>query len=106
MTTGTPISIILDNAAYQRSYQVEYLAVKMGIELVFLPPYSPNLNLIERMWKFIKSNCLYAKEYENFTNFHEGIESCLETAHLNHKNELDSLLSWNFQVFSNVAKAA
>ena len=106
LATGVPISIVLDNAAYQRSYQVEYLAVRMGIELVFLPPYSPNLNLIERMWKFVKAGYLYAKEHESFENFYSTIEKCLATAHINHKDELASLLSWNFQVFNGVAKAA
>ena len=48
------IVIILDNAKYQRAYEVQELAKKLGIELKFLPTYSPNLNLIERVRKFFK----------------------------------------------------
>ena len=40
---------------------VQNLAEELGIELLYLPPYSPNLNLIERLWKFVKKKCLYAK---------------------------------------------
>lgn len=52
---GKKIRIVLDNARYQRCEMVALLAQELGIELVFLPPYSPNLNLIERLWKFTKS---------------------------------------------------
>ncbi len=53
-----PISIILDNAPYQACWLVRNAAKLMGINLVFLPPYSPNLNLIERLWKFIRKKVL------------------------------------------------
>jgi len=61
-----PITIVLDNARYQRCRFIIGLAAELGIELLFLPPYSPNLNLIERLWKFIKKECLYSKYYESF----------------------------------------
>jgi len=51
-----PITFILDNARYQRCTTVNTLAAQLNLELIFLPPYSPNLNLIERLWKFVKSN--------------------------------------------------
>ncbi|MBT7599988.1 MAG: hypothetical protein HN560_02825 [Anaerolineae bacterium] len=41
-----PISLVMDNASYQRCYFVRDLATALGIEIIFLPPYSPNLNLI------------------------------------------------------------
>ena len=44
-----PIYIILDNARYQHCDLVRYTAWTLGIKLVFLPPYSPNLNVIERL---------------------------------------------------------
>jgi transposase len=106
LSTGIPISIVLDNAAYQRNYRVERLAHLMGIELIFMPPYSPNLNLIERLWKFVKGQCLYAKEYKSFQEFHETIQQTIEAAHLTHKSELESLLTWSFQSFHGLKKAA
>ncbi|MCP4179986.1 MAG: IS630 family transposase, partial [bacterium] len=48
------ITIFLDNARYQRNYEVMEYAKKLGIMLEFMPPYSPNLCLIERIWKFFK----------------------------------------------------
>ena len=52
-------------------------AKELGIHLLFLPPYSPKLNLIERLWKFTKKKCLYNKYYESFHNFKEAINDCL-----------------------------
>jgi transposase len=49
------------------------MADKLGIELLYLPSYSPNLNLIERLWKWVKKKCLYGKYYENFTDFQQSI---------------------------------
>ncbi len=60
---------------------------------------SPNLNLIERLWKFVKKQCLYSKYYEKFDRFKEAISDCLASASTEHKNELNSLLTLNFQAF-------
>jgi transposase len=48
-----PITLVLDNARYQKCKIVEELALSLSIELLYLPSYSPNLNLIERRWKLI-----------------------------------------------------
>ena len=50
------VTLVLDNACYQRYKTVMGLAVELNIELLFLPPYSPNLNLIERLWKLVKKD--------------------------------------------------
>ena len=94
-----PITLVLDNARYQRCELVTDLAKKLEIELLFLPPYSPNLNLIERVWKFVKKECLSAKYYENFNDFSNAIESFVTNMDTRHNRELESLLSHRFQTF-------
>jgi transposase len=47
-----PISVVWDNARYQKCYDVFELAKELEITLVYLPSYSPHLNLIERLWRF------------------------------------------------------
>ena len=51
-----PISLVLDNARYQKCALVFDLAQSLNIELLYLTTYSPNLNLIERLWKFVKKS--------------------------------------------------
>jgi transposase len=97
-----PITVVLDNARYQRCALVQTTAAKLGVELLFLPPYSPNLNLIERLWKFTKKQVLYSKYYATFADFQNAITSLLNNAHLTHSEQLDSLLTLNFQTFQNL----
>jgi len=78
------------------------LATALGIELLFLPPYSPNLNLIERLWKFVKKKCLYSEYYETFPGFQQAISDCIAETDGEHKQELASLLTLKFQTFENV----
>jgi transposase len=99
---GLPITLVMDNARYQRCRFVKDLATALGIELLFLPSYSPNLNLIERLWKFIKNKCLYSEYYEKFTDFKQAIVSCITQTDGEYKQELASLLTLKFQTFENV----
>jgi transposase len=94
-----PITLVLDNARYQKSRVVQDLAKSLEIELLYLPTYSPNLNLIERLWKFVKKKCLYGKYYEDFAQFSSAISGCLNEAHVHHRQELNSLLTLRFQHF-------
>lgn len=96
---GKPIQIVLDNARYQHCRAVEEAAKGLGIELLFLPPYSPNLNMIERLWKFTKKKILYAKYYDKPKAFHEAIENFFTDVHKKYKKELTSLLTLKFQFF-------
>lgn len=96
-----PITLVMDNASYQRCYFVRDLATALGIELLFLPPYSPNLNLIERLWKFVKKKCLYSQYYETFPDFQQAISDCIAKANGEYKQELASLLTLKFQTFEN-----
>ena len=98
-----PITLVLDNAKYQRCYLTQSAANMLGIELLFLPPYSPNLNLIERVWKFLRKKCLNAKYYSSFVEFVDGIQRCIQKFEGVYREELRSLLSWNFQTLPKVA---
>ena len=95
---GVPITLVLDDARYQRCALVEACALSLGIELLFLPPYSPNLNLIERFWKFVKKECLYSRYYDSLAAFTQALTNCIETAHQKHQEQLATLLPLKFQV--------
>jgi len=94
---GRPIVIVLDNARYQHCKLVEELAKELGITLQFLPSYSPNLNLIERLGKFVKKKCLDNVYYETFDEFTSGINVCLSRVETDYKTELETLRKPNFQ---------
>jgi transposase len=96
---GIPITLVLDNARYQRCRLVQDLAKSLNIELLFLPSYSPNLNLIERLWKFVKSECLKGEYYETFDEFKASIEDCLEKIPTDYRSAVESLITRNFQLF-------
>ena len=99
---GIPITLVMDNARYQKCNLVKLAAERLHIELVFLPSYSPNLNLIERYWKFVKKKCLYSKYYESFSLFKNAIEAVLKNEKSKYDEELNRLLTLNFQTFKNV----
>ena len=91
------ISIICDNARYYRSKDVRPFLETSKIELVFLPPYAPNLNLIERFWKFFKKQVLYNRYYETFEKFKQACEAFFANAH-RYVTQLRALLTDNFQI--------
>jgi transposase len=98
---GVPITAVLDNAGYQTCNCVREFAAAIGVELLFLPPYSPNLNLIERLWKFVKKRYLNSVYYPKFSEFCSVILEAFEPTEKN-LQELETLLSLNFQSFSKV----
>jgi len=102
---STPITIVLDNARYQRGKLVQGFAASLGIDLLFLFSYSPNLNLIERFWRFVKKKCLYSNYYSKCYEYRilrrpwkipftrsvlvsrrEDIRSTLDSSHVNVHN--------------------
>ena len=97
-----PIHIILDNASYQKCMLVQDLAVQLGINLVYIPSYSPNLNLIERLWKFTKSH-LRTKYYDDFTVFRTKIDSIINSVDKDNKHLIDNLIGDNVQLFDELA---
>jgi len=94
-----PITVVLDNARYQHCKLVMDLAKTLNIHLEFLPSYSPNLNLIERLWKFVKKQVLYGRHYDTFQNFCAAIDDCLTKIPTNHREKLNLLMTHNFQTF-------
>ena len=98
-----PITLVLDNARYQHNAAVKALASELGITLLFLPSYSPNLNLIERLWKFIKRRSLYGRYHPTFADFRAAIEETLDGLPTTHAEQLESLMTLNFQLFEDVS---
>lgn len=94
-----PTTVVLDNARYQRCAAVEAEAKRLGIELLFLPSYSPNLNLIERLWRFTKKKALRGKHYADFATFRAAIDECLNRIPTDHREALASLMTLKFQTF-------
>ena len=94
-----PVTLVMDNARYQRCRLVQDLAETLEIELLFLPSYSPNLNLIERYWKYLKGKLFRCRSVEQFELFCTSIIDVLEDRSTKRTNELRSLLSLKFQIF-------
>jgi len=97
-----PITVVLDNVKYQRCALVQSLAQTLGIQLLFLPSYSPNLNLIERVWRFIRKRSLNSTYYASFEQFQAAIDDCLESLPTKYKKDVATLLVHEFQTFENV----
>jgi transposase len=95
-----PVTLVLDNARYQHCALVINLAATLHIQLQFLPSYSPNLNLIERLWKFIKRDVLYGRHYNTFAEFCAAIDGCLDNIPTKHRAKLQTLMTHNFQQFN------
>lgn len=95
---GRSIYLVLDNASYQRCKLVARAAERSRINLVYLPPYSPNLNLIERLWKYIKATALAGVYHEAKAIFQEAIDTFIDEVNLGiHDEQLSTLLALNFQ---------
>ena len=101
-----PVTMVLDNARYQRNAIVKALAEELKIRLLFLPPYSPNLNLIERLWKFIKRDALYGHYRADFAAFKAAITKTIDGLSGEHAERLATLMTRKFQVFDNVSLLA
>lgn len=92
-----PIVIFMDNARYQKSAEVKKYADKLNISLKFIPAYSPNLNLIERLWKFVKKQ-LRNKYREEFKDFQEAIVEICQDLGNKHFLEVSKLINHKFQI--------
>lgn len=98
---GRIIDVVLDNARYQHCNFVKEAAERLQINLVFLPPYSPNLNLIERLWKFIRKQTLHGRYYDTVDKFHQAIRTAVRNVNdaPDWRDALKTLLTCKFQLF-------
>lgn len=95
--SANAIYTICDNARYYRSKMVKEYLEKSKVQLVFLPPYSPNLNLIERLWKYFRKIVLHNKYYETFDEFKKACKTFFRRLK-RYKDDLSSLMTENFQI--------
>ena len=96
------VTLVMGNARYQRCALVTAEAARLGVELVFLPGYSPNLNLIERLWRFVKKEVLGARSLATYDAFTGAIDGCLDQLPTKHEAQMDTLLTLDFQLFHDV----
>lgn len=101
---GKETHLILDNARYQKCKAVMELAEELKIELHYIPPYSPNLNLIERLWKFVKGE-LRTKYYDDFGAFQQKIDSVIDSTSKENKGRISQLIGQKIQLFDGLALA-
>ena len=99
------IHLVLDNARYQKCKAVLEVAATLNIHLEYLPPYSPNLNLIERLWKFVKGE-LRTKYYNDFTLFCKKIDSVIDSTTQTNKTKIDMLIGQKVQLFDDLSPLA
>lgn len=90
------IYVIADNAKYYRAQLVKDHLARSKIDLIFLPPYAPNLNLIERVWRFFRQE-ICSQYYERLSEFRLQTHSFLENI-LDYKEQLSTLLAENFEI--------
>lgn len=95
-----PIHVVLDNARYQHTKFVRAVAKVFDIQLVYLPTYSPNLNLIERVWKFVKKKALRNKHFADFRSFQNAINDVLDGLDTTFQAQMATLLTHNFETLS------
>jgi len=67
------IQIILDNARYYKNKEINNYLSTSRINFIYLPPYSPNLNLIERLWKLLRKKVMNNIYYETFIKFKDAV---------------------------------
>ncbi|NOY73961.1 MAG: IS630 family transposase [Gammaproteobacteria bacterium] len=97
-SSAKEIILILDNAKYHYSKEVQkHLKDYPRIRMAFLPSYSPNLNLIERLWRFFKKKVLYNRYHENIKMFRKACINFFKNIH-QYSDEIASLMSGGFEI--------
>jgi len=96
---GKRLLLVLDNASYHHAALVTRAAKLLRIELLYLPAYSPNLNLIERFWKFLKRKVARNRYHATFAEFRTAVQNVLNNI-ATYTDELASLMTERFQLFT------
>lgn len=91
------IYIISDNARYYHNKELREWAEGTRIKQIFIPPYSPNLNLIERLWKFLRKKVINTGFYRTKEEFRRAIRRFFDNIE-SFKEELESLLTLKFRL--------
>ena len=91
------IYIISDNARYYHNKKLKEWVNGTKIKQIFLPPYSPNLNLIERLWKFLRKKVINTGFYRTKEKFRQAVKDFFDNIG-NYKEELESLLTLKFRL--------
>ena len=91
------IYVVVDNARYYRCALVKEYLDTSKIELLFLPPYSPNLNLIERLWRLLKKTVLYNRYFETYEEFRKTVLSFFKNIK-RYRAELKTLMTLKFHI--------
>jgi transposase len=92
---GRKLYFILDQGPCNKALSVRALAKELNIEIILLPPYSPNLNPIERLWKFFKKKVLYNQYHEKYIDFRLACATFFRGIR-KYKSELRTLITDNF----------
>ena len=91
------IYIISDNARYYHNKKLKEWVEGTKIRQIFLPAYSPNLNLIERLWKFLRKKVINTGFYRTKEKFRQAIKDFFGNIGA-YKEELESLLTLKFRL--------
>lgn len=91
------INVVVDNARYYKCHLVSEFLENSKINLVFLPSYSPNLNLIERLWRVLNRNIIYNKYFEKFDDFKNAILAFFDNFQDYHL-EITNVINFKFQI--------
>ena len=91
--------VVLDNAPYNHAEAVTCAAKELRIQLLYLPTYSPNLNLIERFWKFLKRKVARNRYYATFAEFRTAVQQVLNNI-AEYRDELAALMTERFQMLT------
>jgi transposase len=100
-----PITVVWDNARYQHTALVRVVAAFACIDLVYLPPYPPNLNLIERVWKFVKKTALANRSFADYPAFKAAIDATLDGLGTTHKDAMATLLTLRFETLQKASNS-
>ena len=92
------IHLICDNARYYKNKNVTaFIKKNPKLKVHHLPPYSPNLNLIERLWRLLRKEKLDLNYYEKYDDFRSGILDFFDNLK-NYENQLQSLMTFKFHI--------